>query len=278
MKVVLAKEYGFCFGVRRVLQILDEQLAQGRHVVSIGEIIHNSVVIGHYKNKGVCFVDKPTEVEEGVGVVRAHGLPQSAINEAKNLGKEIIDGTCAFVRHISKMIQKERELHPDLPIYLVGEPEHPEVIAATADLDGLVTVIDYRTFDPLQFQVPLRAVLLSQTTLEEDVFLRIAGYFIRDGQEIFIYNTICPSTRKRQRAALELAREVDAVVVLGGKKSSNTRRLYEICRTLKPSYHVERIFEIPVEELKKYEVIGITAGASTPDEVIQEAIQYLESL
>ncbi|URA10204.1 4-hydroxy-3-methylbut-2-enyl diphosphate reductase [Thermospira aquatica] len=278
MKVILAKEYGFCFGVRRVLKILDEQLAQNKEVFSIGEIIHNHVVIERYREKGVRFVEKPTEVEEGVGVVRAHGLPQSMISEAEHFGREIIDGTCAFVRHISKIIQKEREIHPDFSIYLVGEPEHPEVIAATADLNGMVKVIDYRTFDPVQFRVPPRAVLLSQTTLEEDVFIKIAGYFIREGQEVFVYNTICPSTRKRQRAARELAQQVDAVVVLGGKKSSNTRRLYEICQAIKPSFLVERIFEIPVEELKKYEVVGVTAGASTPDEVIQEALHYLQNL
>lgn len=278
MKVVLAKEYGFCFGVRRALKLLDEHLARGKKVYSIGEIIHNPVVIDRYKKQGVEFIESPWEVKEGVGIVRAHGLPQSCIDEAQKEGREIVDGTCAFVRHISKIILQERKRLPDVAVYLVGEPEHPEVIAATADLNGLVKVIDYRTFDSQNFDFPQKAVILSQTTLEEDKFASIACSFIKEGQEIFVYNTICPSTRRRQRAAKELAKEVDAVVVVGGKKSSNTRRLYEICQALKPSYLVERASELPVEEIKKYRVVGVTAGASTPDEVIQEAVHFLESL
>jgi 4-hydroxy-3-methylbut-2-enyl diphosphate reductase len=278
VKVVFAKEYGFCFGVRRALKLLDGHLATGKKVYSIGEIIHNPVVIEHYKRRGVEFVESPQEVRDGVGIVRAHGLPQSCIDEARAEGREIVDGTCAFVRHISKIILQERKRLPDVAVYLVGEPEHPEVIAATAELNGLVKVLDYRTFNPENFDFPQKAVILSQTTLEEEKFVRIASAFIREGQEIFVYNTICPSTRKRQRAAKELAAQVEAVVVLGGKKSSNTRRLYEICQALKPSYLVERASELPVEEIKKYRVVGVTAGASTPDEVIQEAVHFLESL
>jgi len=278
VKVIVAEQYGFCFGVRRLLQILDEELQKGRKVVSIGDIIHNPVVIEKYRNLGVEFVSSPAEVSEGVGIVRAHGLPQSQIEAARKEGKEIIDGTCAFVRHISDIIVRERERQPEVRIYLVGEPEHPEVIASTSDFDGMVEVIDYRTFDPEKFSFPRKAVLLSQTTFEEEVFAQIVGEFVREGQEVMVYNTICPSTKRRQRAAIQLASQVDAVVVLGGKKSSNTRRLYEICSRLKPSYLVERITEVPVEELKRYETVGITAGASTPDEVVREAIEYLEQL
>ncbi|MCX7882801.1 MAG: 4-hydroxy-3-methylbut-2-enyl diphosphate reductase [Brevinematales bacterium] len=278
MKVVLAREYGFCLGVRRVLKMLDNSLTSGKKVYSIGEVIHNPVVIEHYKQRGVEFVNSPLEAKDGIGVVRAHGLPQSCIDEAQNKGFEIVDGTCVFVRHISKIITQERSRLPDISVFLVGEPEHPEVIAATSDLDGQVIVLDYRTFDPSSFSFPQKAVILSQTTLEEEKFLSVVSAFVREGQEIFVYNTICPSTRRRQRAARELAKQVDAVIVLGGKKSSNTRRLYEICRAFKPSYLVERVTELPLEEIKTYQVVGITAGASTPDEVIQEAVHYLEKL
>jgi len=278
VKVVLAQEYGFCFGVRRVLKLVDQQLASGEKVYSIGEIIHNPTVVAHYQERGVVFVEDPLEAKDGVGVVRAHGLPLSRIEIARGQGISLIDGTCAFVRHITDLITREHERFPDFPIYLLGEPEHPEIIAATADFHDTVEVLDYRVFDPSSFSFPSRAILLSQTTMEEEKFLSIVSMFVREGQEIIVHNTICPSTRRRQRAARELARQVDAVVVLGGKKSSNTRRLYEICQAIKPSYLVERVTDLPIEEIKRYQVIGVTAGASTPDEVIQEAVHFLENL
>ena len=279
MQVILAKEYGFCHGVRNALDKLDKLIAdeKGKNVYSIGEIIHNQDVIAEYKDKGVKIAETIADIHEGTGVVRAHGLPQSEINQAKSQGYKVIDATCAFVRKISRIIEKE--LDEKTAIYLIGEPNHPEVIAATHDFTEHVEVIDHKEFDPSNFVFPRRrCVLISQTTMSENRFQEIACEFISHCDDVHIYNTICPSTRVRQSSAEETAKKVDAMLIIGGKKSSNTRRLFELCADIVDSYLIERVGELDLEKLKGKKIIGITAGASTPDWIVQEAVNVIEKL
>jgi len=279
MTVILASEYGFCDGVRNALAKLDEVMASetGGKVYSIGEIIHNDDVIARYRAAGVETIETIWDARGGVGVVRAHGLPDSLIASARGKGLRIIDATCPYVRLISRILKKE--IGAGNRIYMVGEPGHPEVIAATSDFGDAVTIIDHARFDPGSFDfVKERIVLLSQTTMAEEAFLRISGEFIKRHHVVTVYNTICASTRDHQRAAVETAKRVQAMIVLGGKKSSNTKRLAELCAAIVPTYHLERIGDLEPSRLEGLGTVGLTAGASTPDDVVREALRTLESL
>lgn len=279
MKVLLAEEYGFCVGVRMALKKLDQVIEEhpDKKVSTIGELIHNNDVIRQYQEKGVSVAGSIFDIGDGLGVVRAHGLPQSIIEEARKRGLDIIDATCPFVRKISKII--ESEINSNVPIYLIAEPSHPEVIAATKDYSQYVDVIDYEKFDPVSFKFPVKkCIVLSQTTMSEKRFVEIAKSFIEHCDNTIIYNTICPSTRQRQKSALELAKTVDGMIILGGKNSSNTRRLFELCAGIVPSFHLERIEELEVGLIKGMKTVGLTAGASTPDWIIQEAFKLLEAI
>lgn len=279
MKVLLAKEYGFCNGVKRALALLDKVIADypERQVFAIGEIIHNSQVIRRYEGLGVKTVSSVWDIDGGVGVVRAHGLPSSVIEEARTKGFEIIDATCPYVRLISSIIKKEIEAGSR--IYLLGEPDHAEVIAATADFAPYVVVIDHERFDPVTFEWPKHdIVLLSQTTMAEEVFISIVSEFVRHCRRVTVYNTICRSTRDRQRSALEVASQVQAMVVIGGKNSSNTKRLTELCSEKVRTIMIESASEIRASDFQGVETVGVTAGASTPDESVTDVITILQSL
>jgi 4-hydroxy-3-methylbut-2-enyl diphosphate reductase len=279
VRVILARERGFCNGVKRALESLDRAIAEhpGRPVYSIGEIIHNAEVIRRYRDKGVRIADSARGVGGGVGVVRAHGLPASAIEEARAEGFEIIDATCPYVRHISRII--ERELRGGAEIFLLGEPGHPEVVAATADFAPHVKVIDHARFDPAAFAWPEgEAVLLSQTTMAEETFQAVAAEFRKRNPRVRIHDTICKSTRLRQAAALETARQVQLMVVIGGRKSSNSRRLAELCASVVRTIQAEDASELRAEDFAGLVTVGLTAGASTPEESLREAQAFLESL
>jgi 4-hydroxy-3-methylbut-2-enyl diphosphate reductase len=279
MKVVLAREYGFCNGVKRALAQLDKAIAEhpDRNVYVIGEIIHNSQVIRHYESLGVKTLASIWDSKDGIGVVRAHGLPSSMIEEARTKGLEIIDATCPYVRLISRLIKKEIGKGAD--IFLLGEPDHPEVIAATADFAPHVRVIDHERFDPDSFAWPKDdIVLLSQTTMAEEVFVSVASEFVRHCRRVTVYNTICRSTRDRQRSALEVASQVQAMVVIGGKNSSNTKRLAELCSEKVRTIRIESASEIRASDFQDVETVGVTAGASTPDESVTDVIKVLRSL
>ena len=275
MKVIVAESSGFCPGVRNAINMAEKTLSKEKNVHSLGEIIHNKDVISEYQKKGVKIVDSITDIKDGIGVVRAHGLPKSIVLEAQEKGYHVIDATCPYVRQISRIIEKE--IKNKSAIFLVGEPNHPEVIAASHDFAEYATVIDHKNFDPALFSFPKsKSALLSQTTMSEKIFAEIAAHFIKNCGSVYVYNTICPSTKNRQSSAVETAKKVEFMVILGGKNSSNTKRLYELCKEIVPSYHIERISELPQENIKGKKIAGITAGASTPDWIVSEAQDYLK--
>lgn len=279
MKVIVAREHGFCNGVKRALAQLDKAIADhpDRPVFSIGDIIHNAQVIGRYEDRGVKTVPSVWDIDGGVGVVRAHGLPSSVIEAARAKGFEIIDATCPNVRLISRIIK--REIRARAKIYLLGEPGHPEVVAATADFAPHVTVLDHARFEPRSFEWPRGdIVLLSQTTMAEEAFLSVSAEFIKHCPRVTVYNTICHSTRVRQSSALETAKRVHVMVVIGGRNSSNTKRLAELCGSVVRTIQVEKAAELTAADFAGVDVVGVTAGASTPAESVRDVVSFLESL
>jgi 4-hydroxy-3-methylbut-2-enyl diphosphate reductase len=276
MEIILTKEMGFCNGVKMALKTLDKLIEnKSEKIYSIGEIIHNPDVIKEYERKGVKVLKNIEELNEGIGVVRAHGLPLSIIEDARKKGKNIIDATCPFVRNISKIIEKE--IKENSKIFLIGEKDHPEVVASTYDYKKYVEVIDYENFSSNNFKPKCKkCAVLAQTTLEESKFIKITTCFIEKCSEVHIYNTICPAAKNRQKYAEEVAKKVDLMIILGGKKSSNTKRLFEVCKKFTKAIHIERINEINPNLLKGVKKAGITAGTSTPEWIIEEAINFLE--
>ncbi|ADK82333.1 4-hydroxy-3-methylbut-2-enyl diphosphate reductase [Sediminispirochaeta smaragdinae] len=280
-KIVLSKTMGFCFGVRRALDLVEKALAEkgdGR-VVTFGPIIHNSIVLDSLARRGVVVVHSLEELQDGDRVVfRAHGVPKSVSDQVRQAGYAVYDGTCPRVGKSQKIVHdycKRGET-----VCMTGDREHGEVIAVSSYGEG-VTVLNNR-MDVESFEPSGPVLLISQTTFSLPLFEEISSLLEKRcderGFSFARYNTICPATATRQKALEELASEVEAIVVVGGKNSSNTRRLYEAAlRLVSRAWHIEDARGI-VSEMADYRSIGITAGASTPDDIIFDVEAALKAL
>jgi (E)-4-hydroxy-3-methyl-but-2-enyl pyrophosphate reductase len=274
MKVILAKHAGFCFGVKRALELVEEARTKpGAEVATLGEIIHNPQAVERLRAKGVRTVDSPAEVGAGTLVISCHGVGPGIREAAARAGLEVIDATCPFVARAQKMVAMLAREGYDIIIF--GDRGHREVIGLEGYGGGKARILqNVEEADALPFCAKLGVVV--QTTQEVDLYLELLKRLGEKCQELRAFNTICGATRQRQEAALELAREVDLMLVVGGRNSANTRRLSEVCRAVGVEvHHLETAAEIQPEWLAGKETIGITAGASTPEWVIEEVIKRL---
>jgi len=283
MEVIRATCAGACYGVERALKmvrqaIADEQQSDvtSRPVYTLGPLIHNPQVVAELERAGVQAVASIEEIEHGILVIRSHGVPPALIEQAREKGLTVIDATCP---HVSKVQQAAHELHAQgYTVLIVGEEGHPEVegIFAYAGADAFAV----RDADELPKVLPSEKIgVVVQTTKSQNALATVVEELQRRGLEPLVKNTICQSTRKRQKAAEELARGVDAVVVIGGKISSNTTRLFEICKSFCPrTYHIESPAELNPLWFEGAKRIGVTAGASTPEEQITAVTEALEAL
>ncbi|MEB3286140.1 MAG: 4-hydroxy-3-methylbut-2-enyl diphosphate reductase [Vampirovibrionales bacterium] len=260
----------------------------GKPVYVLGQLIHNRQVIDYLSGQGITTVSSLDEVpDESVCVIRTHGAPPELVEAAKARGIEVADATCPDVRLVqNKAIQLAEEGYT---VVVVGKAEHPEVIGIVAyskRIPGshIVAVNKPSDLEEALKDIPTRRVgVVSQTTQMEETFFETVKALSKIAKELKVFNTICPATFFRQNSALELAKKVDYMVVIGGKNSSNTTHLAEIClEEGTPSIHVETYEELKVPEvhqaLSAASVIGVTAGASTPDWLIEEALTYLKTL
>lgn len=282
MEVIRASCAGACYGVERALKLVwqaigDEQqcASAARPVFTLGPLIHNPQVVAELEDSGVHAVSSLDEIEQGILVIRSHGVPPLLIEQAKSKGLSVIDATCP---HVSKVQQAAQDLHEQgYTVLIVGEVGHPEVegIFAYAGEDALAV----RTVDELPDKLPSEQIgVVVQTTKSQTTLAALVEELRRRGLDPLVKNTICLSTKQRQRAAEELAKRVDAMVVIGGKNSSNTTRLYEICRESCPqTFHVESAAELDPLWFIGVSNVGVTAGASTPEEQITAVISKLES-
>ncbi|GAB7022113.1 4-hydroxy-3-methylbut-2-enyl diphosphate reductase [Salidesulfovibrio brasiliensis] len=282
MKVKLAKTAGFCMGVDLALTKLDDIIAEGvtGPVFVLGPIIHNPQVLERYAKKGVLIAEKPEEVPDGSRVViRAHGITRQVEEGLKERGIEIVDATCPKVKKAQKLIGRHTAEKQFLLLY--GEDDHPEVrgLVSYAGNGGLV-FDDVSLVDEFPFSPDKKYVLAAQTTQDRDQFGALAERLqAREDIDITVLNTICDATKLRQREAMELADESDFVVVVGGYSSGNTRRLAQVVRDQgKPCLHVETADELPEDDLADYSVVGVTAGASTPRDLVMQVIDRLERI
>jgi 4-hydroxy-3-methylbut-2-enyl diphosphate reductase len=275
--VRIAKTAGFCWGVRRtvdkVMEVADHALGP---VVTLGPIIHNPQAVTRMREKGVGTVNAVSEVAAGTTVVvRTHGAVKEEMARARSRGLDLVDGTCPYVKFPQAMA--ERLSREGYHIVVVGDANHAEVKGVVSYCEGPVTVVKPGDAVP-EFKAKKVAVLAQTTCIGAD-FERVVGSLALRHMEVRAVNTICNDTDERQADARALAAEVDAVVVVGGKNSANTRHLAEICRAIQPrTWHVETEAELRPEWFAGCRVVGLSAGASTPDWVVEGVAAWLRAL
>lgn len=280
-KIVKAKEMGFCFGVRQALDIINKAIKEYGSVTTLGALVHNQQVVEDLKTRGVKMIDSNELPENEVVVIPSHGVGPQIWELCKRKPVRVVNATCPFVRRAQ--VSSKRLAKAGFLVVIFGDKGHPEVKAVLewADGQGLATEDD--DFVTKLDKLPKKLSVLSQTTQSPENFTKFVNKVIEQGlediAEMRIINTICPATRKRQDAALQLARDVDVVIVIGGYNSANTRRLAQLCAdTGVETHHIEKGSEINPTWFQEKKSAGITSGASTPDYVINEVIQYLQSL
>jgi (E)-4-hydroxy-3-methyl-but-2-enyl pyrophosphate reductase len=278
MQVLLADEYGFCFGVERAVQMVEESLAEGARVRTLGPLIHNTQEIGRLEAEGVRTIETPAEVGAGTtAVIRAHGVTPEVQRELEARAERVVDATCPFVTKVQKLAERAAEEGRD--VVVVGNPDHPEMIGVRGYAPTRAHVVrDAAEVAALPFlHAPL---VVSQTTIKLSTFLEAADAVrARADAEPQIVNTICSATRDRHDAARSLAGHVDAFYIIGGRHSSNSIKLLSVCQEQCPkSFLIETPDEIEVEDLRGAARVGVTAGASTPNWLIEQVIARLKEI
>lgn len=273
MDVFVADYAGFCSGVARAVKKAE---TAPKPVASLGPLIHNPQVVENLAAQGVRPVASLEEVKEGRILIRSHGVPPQVLEQARAQGLEIIDATCPFVRRAQELAQELAS--QGIEIIIVGDPEHAEVRGLVEWAKGKAKVIS-KAAEAEALPKSLRRAVIVQTTQPQEVLQAVVTALLPKTVELKVYNTICEATRRRQEAAVRLARQVDVMVVVGGRNSANTRHLAELCRnTGTPTYHVEKAGELRSEWFAGVKKVGVTGGASTPAWIIEEVVKMLQHL
>jgi 4-hydroxy-3-methylbut-2-enyl diphosphate reductase len=278
MQVLLAEEYGFCFGVERAVEMVEGALSEGANVRTLGPLIHNTQEIQRLEGEGVRTIDAPVEVNAGeTAVIRAHGVTPEVQRELESRAERVIDATCPFVTKVQKLA--ERAAAEGRDVVVVGSPDHPEMIGVKGYAPNRAYVV--RDAGEVASLPPLHAPLVvSQTTLKLSTFLEAAeAVRAKSDSEPQVVNTICSATRDRQDAARALAGHVDAFYIIGGKHSSNSLKLLSVCKEqCGKSFLIETPEEIDAEDLEGASRVGVTAGASTPNWLIDQVVARLREI
>ncbi len=283
MRIERASEMGFCFGVRRSVKLVAEALQRYGGLDSLGPTVHNQEVVSAFTRQGMRVVENLNQVRSKVIAIPAHGAGREVIEEAQKRGLEVIDTTCPMVRRVQTTAAEMSER--EFLVVIFGESNHTEVkgILGWVGERGIATMDSAAVLNLFRNtcaeELPSRLGILSQTTQNRSQFAHFVSQIIEallpNLRELQVINTICDATWKRQQSALEIARRVDMMLVIGGRNSANTRRLAEICTAAGvETHHIEVASEIEDSWLRR-ETTGITAGASTPDYVIEEVIASL---
>ena len=278
MEILIAKSAGFCFGVKRAINIAKKSADDVRGEIStLGPIIHNPQVVKKLEDSANIRPRKTLEeIQGGTIIIRSHGVKLKEFAAAKEKGLNIVDATCPFVK-------KTQELVSDLTrdgytVIVVGDREHPEVQGIISY--GNPDIIVAASVDEIK-DLPKREKIgiVAQTTQSQERLQKIADFCLTRASEVKVCNTICSATSVRQEESVEISKEVECMIVIGGKNSGNTRRLFEVCHSIQPkTYHIEEAREIDPAWFKGIERLGVTAGASTPKWIIEEVISRLEEL
>lgn len=283
MEVILADNYGFCFGVKRAFDLAIDTLKENNeNVYSLGPLVHNSQAVNYLQSLGLTVIhdlDDIAKIESGKVISRSHGITKDLYRELDNNKKiEFIDATCQYVKNIHKKVEKY--YNDGFKIIIVGNPNHPEVIGINSWCDNNAYIIqEIEDTDGIPFEDKDNICIVSQTTNTEEKFKSICDSILKKYNSVKIFNTICNATKLRQNSCASLAKKVDAMIIIGGYHSSNTNKLVNICKKYCDNvYHIETINDLEIGKLKTFNKIGISAGASTPEWIIKEVLNKMDNI
>ena len=274
MKVIKAKTAGFCFGVKRAVDTVYEQVDTcSGPIYTYGPIIHNEEVVKDMESKGVVVLRTEEELDDisgGTVIIRSHGVEKRIYDKLEAKGIRIVDATCPFVKKIHNIVQKESAAGKY--ILIIGSPDHPEVIGIRGWSGEHAAVIQNADdIENIDFSKNRKICVVSQTTFNYNKFKDLVEIIKKKSYDIIVLNTICNATKERQTEAESIAESVDAMIVIGDKHSSNTQKLFEICRkACNNTYYIQTLDDLDLNQLGSVETVGITAGASTPNNIIEE--------
>lgn len=277
-QVTLAKSAGFCFGVKRAVNKVYEEAKKGR-VYTYGPIIHNEEVVKDLENKGVKVINSLEEfqdIPEGTVVIRSHGVAKEVYDFLKKQDLKIVDATCPFVLKIHRIVEEHAKAGEH--IVIIGNDKHPEVegIKGWCGPKNRTVIQNREEAENFAIDGKQKVCIVSQTTFNYKKFQELVEIFQKKGYDIIVANTICSATEERQKEASELAAKADVMIVIGGTHSSNTRKLYELCKSeCENTYYIQTLADLQLELPNSVELVGITAGASTPNKIIEEVQNYV---
>ena len=275
MKVIVAEKCGFCHGVKNAIRMAEEILTQEDEVYSLGPIIHNKEVVEQLAQTGLKTVRKVEEIQSGTVLIRSHGAAPQQLSKLKEKGINIVDATCVLVKRLQHIAEQfERDGYK---VVVIGDENHPEVQAVVGCAKDAVVIADESDLHKLPRNA--RLGIICQTTESPEHFGRMLGAIGRGSfRELKVVNTLCEEAIKRQESAVRLCKQVDIMFVLGGLESANTRRLAELCkRENSETYHLQNLKELDKRMLFGKDIAGVTAGASTPEWIIDEFVGNLEN-
>lgn len=274
MEITVAKSAGFCFGVQRAVDSVYKELEENSgKIYTFGPIIHNEQVVEDLNKKGIEVIDtveQLKEIKEGTVVIRSHGVAKEIYDILEQQKLKIVDATCPFAKKIHNIVLDES--NNGKTIIIIGNDNHPEVEGIKGWVNGEVIVINKEEqIEKLSLPEQTKACIVSQTTFNHNKFKYLVEIIRKKGYDITVVNTICNATHVRQVEAQKISSKVDGMIVVGGKNSSNTQKLYDICRNeCENTFYVQTVKDLNLHELKSLKSIGITAGASTPKNIIEE--------
>lgn len=285
MKVIVAKTAGFCFGVKRAVEAVERELREKEEpIYTYGPIIHNEEVVNELSRQGVHVINELSELDDlpkGTIVLRSHGVSKAVSDKMKEAGFQVVDAACPFVKRIHELVSKYTEEGFD--IVIIGNAGHPEVEGIKSyGEEGRILVIGNEE-EAEKLVLKNKTVVVAQTTANLTKFKDLVEIIQKKeydgkGYGIVVVNTICSATKERQEEAAEISKKADAMIVIGGAESSNTRKLFEICKSLCPNTHyIQTKRDLHVHLLRNCDCIGITAGASTPTNIIEEVQKHVRN-
>ena len=280
MEVKIAKNAGFCFGVKRAMNMAWDELENknDNKVYSLGPLIHNKQAVDRYKEKGLIEMDSLDKIpSESKLIIRSHGVPKNVYVQSESKNMDIVDTTCPYVKKIHDIVKEF--FNNGYKIIIVGNANHPEIVGINGWCNNEAFVINSEEeVDNISFNNNDKYCVVSQTTANLEHFDKIVEKINSKTNNLTVKNTICFATKQRQLSAIDLAKEVDCMVVIGGKHSSNTQKLVNICKDIVTTFSIETKEELQKDMFKGFKVAGVTAGASTPDWIIDEVIEYLKEI
>jgi len=277
MEIMLVAEGGFCFGVRRAMKMAEEMLVRHGNGATLGPLIHNTEAVARLEEQGLRVAASLADIRPGeVVMLRTHGTGPVTVSKLQEQGVTLVDATCPFV---SRAQREAAQFHAeDYQVLILGDPDHPEALGIAEHTGGAAAIIESAA-DLAGLKLRKKVAVVCQTTQRLDNLQALACELLPLVTELRVANTICDATSRRQEASLQVAREADVMIVIGGSHSANTSRLAQICaETGTPTHHLETAAEVQAEWVQGAGKVGVTAGASTPDWVIEEVVARLRGL